>query len=334
MNYPKSFFISIFLLTCTFQLAAQKKSIRFNASFWGYADNREYKAPNTLDRTIIGTRISPTLQLQMDENHHLYGGIHYQKDFGSRTEQKVNPIVYYNYSSPKINFYIGHIPRLKVLPDVHASALADTFLYDRPNLEGLMFHYTNQQSEQKIFIDWTSKQTEEHREQFLVGWLGKTKVKNFYFTNDALLWHNALVKNSDENQHVQDNAMFMARAGYDFSRNILFDSLSVDAGILMGMDRVRSEYDFRFTKGFISELYMGYKAFSLKNTLYLGEGHNLPNADKYYTYDKYDRLDLGWSPFKSKAVEAQLILSFHFVPNYTSSQQTFTLKYNFGQKIW
>lgn len=336
MTYQKSLTIVIFLLICIHQLSgqSQNKTIRFDVNFWGYADNREYKAPNTLDKTIIGTLISPTLQFQIEENHNLIGGIHYQKDFGSRSEHTVKPIIYYNYQSPKINFYIGHIPRLKVLPDVHGAALSDTFLYDRPNLEGLMFHYKSKLNEQKIFVDWTSKQTEEHREQFLIGWMGKTRMKNFYFSNDLLLWHNALVKNSDEDQHVQDNGMLMARAGYDFSDKLLFDSLTLDAGILMGMDRVRTEYDFRFTKGFISHLYMGYKAFSLKNTLYLGQGHNLPNGDKHYTYDKYDRVDLGWSPFRSKAVEAQLLLSLHFVPNYTSSQQTFTLKYNFGQKIW
>lgn len=321
------------ILTSALFAQEEDKSIRFETSFWGYADNREYKTPGTIDQTIIGSRISPSFHFTLQKNHHLHGGIHYQKDFGSRNEDRVFPIAYYNYKNKSIDFYIGHTPRLIILEDIHYAALSSTFLYERPNLEGLMFHYHDDKTQQKIFIDWTSKQSEVDREQFLVGWNGTSHFGNFFLSNDALLWHNALTKNSDPNEHIRDNAMVMLRGGYNFSSFTRLDSLSLDAGILLGIDRIRSEYDFQFSRGFISNLHMQWKTFLLKNTLYLGEGNQLPMADPYYYSKKYDRLDLGWIPFKNNFIEAQLLLSFHFTPGYFDNQQFFKLKYNFGQKI-
>lgn len=334
MFSARYFFLAIVSLLFTFPLIAQEKTIDLHTTFWGFADNREYKTPYTEDKTIIGTLISPTLHFSTDKHHHLYGGIHYLKDFGSRNQSTVNPIIYYNYSAPKIDFYIGHIPRSDVLPDVHPIVLSDTFLYDRPNVEGLLLHYHNSTLSQKLFIDWTSKQSETDREQFIVGWLGHLNFSNLYVKNDALLWHNALTKNAPEDQHIRDNALVMLRAGYDFTNLWNIDSLTFDIGISTGIDRVRSEYDFQFSKGFVSNLNFQYKNFLLKNTLYLGEGNQLPNADKYYYSSKYDRIDIGWIPFKNRYVESKLLLSFHFTPGHIDNQQFFSLKYNFGQSIY
>lgn len=334
--------IKLIFIACVVQITflsslfgqQEEKSIHFETDFWGYADNREYKTPNTVDQTIIGARISPAFHFSLDEHHHLYGGIHYQKDFGSRNQDLVHPIAYYNYKSDKIDFYIGHTPRLVLLEDLHYAALSSTFLYDRPNVEGLLFHYHGKRLNQKLFIDWTSKQSEEDREQFIVGWTGKSQFGSFFLHNDAVLWHNALRKNSDPDEHIRDNAMVMIRPGYDFSSLTGLDVFNLDAGILVGIDRIRSEYDFRFTKGFISNLEMKWKSYLLKNTLYMGEGNALPLADPYYYSKTYNRTDLGWIPFKNQAVEAQLLLSFHAAPGHFDNQQFFKLKYHFGQKLF
>lgn len=315
-------------------LKAQEVGLKLN--FFGYADNREYGATYTQDKTIFGSLISPQLYFKLSNNHTLYGGAHYNKDFGSRQQDKQSftPIAYYNYSAPTIDFAIGFIPRYERLKDVPRVVLADTFMYDRPNLEGMFFQYRKGSFEQHVFIDWLSKQTYTDRERFMAGISGNYRQGLFYVTHAGILYHNALTSNKELDEHVQDNGVITANIGLDLSNKTGLDSLSIDAGAVVGFDRVRTKYEMQITKGFISTLNLGYKKFGLTNTIYLGQAQNLPNGDPFYRRKKYDRLDFSWAPFKSKAIEAKLVASFHFSKGKIDNQQAFTLRYNFDRSIW
>lgn len=315
-------------------LKAQEVGLKLN--FFGYADNREYGAIYTQDKTIFGSLISPQLYFKLSDNHTLYGGAHYNKDFGSHQEDKrsFNPIAYYNYSSPSIDFAIGFIPRYERLKDMPRVVLADTFMYDRPNLEGMFFQYRKGGFEQRVFIDWLSKQSYTDREQFMVGITGNYRHGLFYITHAGILYHNALTSNEERGDHIQDNGVVTANVGLDLGSKTGLDSLSIDAGAVVGFDRIRTKYEMQITKGFISTQHVGYKKFSLTNTVYLGQVQNLPNGDPFYRRDKYDRLDLSWTPFKLKAIEAKLVASFHFSKGKIDNQQAFTLRYNFDRSIW
>ena len=156
----------------------------------------------------------------------------------------------------------------------------------------------------------------------------------FYIKDDALLYHNALSSNDTIDQHIQDNGMAMLRLGVDLSHQTFLDSLSIEAGGVIGFDRVRTEYDLRVARGFISSIFLGYRKFFIENTLYLGDPQNLPNGDSFYHRDSYNRLDLGWVPFRKGNLEGKFTASFHFAPDQTSNQQAFTLRYRFGSNIW
>lgn len=330
LNLPERYAVLVlfFLIFCG-SAQAQNNKIGFRNQLWGFADNREYKTPYTTDKTIFGTRLSPQLYFEIEDKHVIHGGVHYSKDFGSRSDEQWNPIIYYKYKSEPIDFYLGHIPRLETLHDIPKIVMADTFLYDRPNLEGMMLHVHTGKFEQKLYIDWTSKQSKQDREQFIAGLSGRYTIRNFHIANDLMLWHNALSDNDFEDEHIQDNGIAMFRGGFDGSTSVFLDSLTVDAGIAVGFDRVRSEYDFRYATGFISNIYAQYRQLLLRNTLYIGDSQQLPNADRFYRSKRYNRLDIGWIPFSAKGVKAELSLSFHFTPGFIDNQQQFSLLYTF-----
>ena len=329
-------FVTLTLLVCGFcSLSHAQEQVGMTLDFFGYIDNREYKSSYTTDKTYLGTIISPKLYFAIDSNNRIYGGLNYQQAFGMHQENKgkVSPIVYYNFKNEHFDLALGHMPRYERLKNVPRLVLSDTLFYDRPNIEGMYFAYQNKHIKQAIYIDWLSAQSYEHRERFMAGLSGELNFGRFYLADDALLYHNALTSNEAVEEHIQDNAILLLRAGIDLSRKTFLDSLRIDAGIALGYDRVRSEYD-RGAKGFISNIHLGYKAFSIHNTLYLGDPLNLPNGDSFYHRKRYDRLDLGWSPFQKGNLEGRLTASFHITSDQISNQQAFTLRYRFGRKIW
>ncbi|NGM66949.1 hypothetical protein [Sphingobacterium sp. SGR-19] len=313
-----------------------QQQIGLEVDFFGYADNREYKSVYTEDKTFFDAILSPKLYFALDSNHRIYGGLHYNQDFGIHSENKkrISPIAYYNFRNKNIDFALGHMPRHERLADVPRIVLADTFMYDRPNIEGMYFAFRNQYMKQAIYIDWLSKQSYHHRERFVVGLSGKYTFGSFYLIDDALLYHNAKTSNEELEDNIQDNGIVMLRMGADLSRKTFLDSLTVDVGMAIGFDRVRNEYDLRVARGFISNIYIGYKRFFIGNALYLGDAQNLPNGDSFYQRDTYNRLDLGWTPFRKGSLEGRFTASFHFAPDQLSNQQAFTLRYRFGKVLF
>ncbi|MGO1595365.1 MAG: hypothetical protein ACTHZ1_03965 [Sphingobacterium sp.] len=332
INYPVPV---ILLWLVAFLQGAHAQEFGFKTDFFGYADNREFGADYTVPKTFFGATISPQLYFELEESHRIYGGIHFNQEFGTHSQNKprIHPITYYNYKSDKFDFALGFIPRNQRLSDLPRIVMADTFQYDRPNVEGMYLNYHHGRIKQTVFIDWLSKQSHEHREQFLVGITGRFDMGQFYLRNDGLMYHNALTSNDSLAENLQDNGVLVLRLGADLSSYSFLDSLSIDAGAALGFDRVRSVYDLRTTTGFISEFHAGYRNFFLNNTLYLGEIMNLPIGDPFYHRKRYDRLDLGWTPFQSDRIEGRFTASFHFSPGRIDNQQMFTLRYKFASAI-
>lgn len=331
-NLFKYSFIALALSAPLKFTQAQEAGVKLD--FFGYADNREFTAPHTSPKTIFGTIVSPQLFLKLDDQNKFVGGIHYNQDFGIHNENKnrVNPIAYYNYESKNIDFALGFIPRNEKL-DVHRLVLADTFLYDRPNIEGMYFKFRNDNVNQAIYIDWLSKQGYTNKEQFIVGISGHYKWNSFYFKNDGLMYHNALTSNDNLDEHIQDNAVLMARIGLDLTEKTNLDSISMDIGGAVGFDRLRTIYENNMA-GLVANIFVGYKKFYVSNTFYKGDALNLPNGDPFYKRDSYNRLDLGWIPFKSKNIDGKFTASFHFTDSGMDNQQAFTLRYRFAESFW
>jgi len=307
--------------------------LEWDLGFFGFADNREYSASNRNSPTLIGLQFSPEVGLLMDSTHRIRFGVNVLHEFGSKNNSsKVNPTAYYNYSKKDISFFMGLFPRVGLVDGFSKALLNDTLQYYRPNLSGILFRYEKQKFYQQIWIDWNSKQSETQREQFLVGLSGKIKFGNFFFGHEAVLWHNALPKNADENTHLQDNAAVVGKFGIDLSSKTKVDSLTLSAGGLFSFDRDRGIDKWKSPRGVLVEAYAAYKAFFVSDILYFGDPHHISLGDSFYSEERYNRLDLGWAPFRNKKLTAKLIMSFHFTPDGISNQQTLNLRYNIGAK--
>src|SRR5690606_7885756 len=133
--------ILIFLFSCSAQVFAQEVGTKID--FFGYADNREYKAPHTINKTFFGTTLTPQLYLKLDQTHQIVGVIHYNQDLviNPVNKKKVSAISYYNQNTKFIDFGIRFIPRLEKQKHIPLHELKHTLLYVRPHIEGMFFIY-------------------------------------------------------------------------------------------------------------------------------------------------------------------------------------------------
>lgn len=305
-----------------------------NLNFHGFADNREYSRSNRFSETIFGMRVSPEVGLLVDSTHRIRIGFNAFHEFGSpKFTTSIAPVAYYQYIKKDWNFYLGAFPRQGLISDFPRAILNDTLSYYRPNIEGMLVKYENENWKQIIFIDWTSRQTATARENFIFGFSGTYKKDLFFVSHHAMMLHNAGPGIPIPNDHVEDNGAASVKVGLDLSKKTFLDSLTLSAGGLISFERVRTVGGWKTPKGMLLELNMEYHKFGIVNSFYKGEGHHLIMGDKFYTAKTYNRTDLTWRPIVYKNLEAKLALSFHFVDGVVDSQQAFGLRYNlFGSK--
>ncbi|WP_134089412.1 hypothetical protein [Olivibacter sp. XZL3] len=322
--------ILLFILCCgTFLLSKAQQEFEWQVKAFGFADNREYLAADLYSQSILGMRFAPEVGLRIDSTHRLRFGVNFLQEFGAEPfGEKVNPIVYYNYENKGLSFYLGAFPRFELLGDYPRAVLNDTLMYYRPNIEGLFFRYRKGKFHQQVWVDWTSRQTAEKREQFMVGLSGKATSGLLFFSHYLSMLHTANTTEGDF--PVRDNMVALLQVGADLSDRWVLDSLTIAAGALGSLDRIRGEYDTRTPKGFIADLHAAYKSWFVHNTFYKGQAHDVLFGDRFYTKDSYDRLDLGWRPFRKGNVEGFFMFSLHFTPGEVSNQQMIQLRYNIG----
>lgn len=336
----KKLYLFIFLITATVSTTMAQQSFDVNFNGMAFLDNREYKAFIPRSRTYSGTRTALDFGLNLDSLHHFMAGVNAMHEFGGVPFfNKVDPIAYYKYGNLNTNwnFYAGAFPREGLLSDYPRALLNDTLRYYRPNVEGLMARFQNQHFTETAWIDWVSRQTMTQREQFLFGLFGKYKPQPygpFFVSHYFLLMHDAGAEVLLPTDHITDNGGAEIRLGMDFSHKTVFDSLTVEAGGLMSMERSRGVDGFRTPKGFVFKAFLSYHKFSLYEEFYHGQGSNIIYGDSYYSKPTYNRVDLIYTPFLTDRIKGQFVFSFHFSPgNLNDNQQVFRVSYDLGRKV-
>ncbi|HUH33263.1 MAG TPA: hypothetical protein VLZ28_04870 [Daejeonella sp.] len=323
----KTFYFTFLLFALCLSTMAQK--IEGNINLHTFADNREYMKSNRFSQTIFGARFSPEVGLLVDSVHRIRIGFNAIHEFGSSEfTAKVDPVIYYQYQKNNWDFYMGAFPRLNLLDDYPRAIFQDTFSYYRPNVEGMLVKLNTRSGRQTVWIDWTSRQTDIDRETFLFGLSGYYKTGIFFTSHYAMMFHNAGPGISIPGDHIQDNGAAAIKLGVDLSGRTALDSLTINTGGLMSFERTRSIGDWQTPVGLLLELHAGYKRFGITNSLYLGEGHNLINGDKFYTAKQYNRTDISFVPIRYRNIEGKFTLSLHMLEGVTDSQQAFSLRYN------
>ncbi|MGK9117591.1 hypothetical protein [Olivibacter jilunii] len=324
--------VLVTLYCLSFFVSRGQQEFEWQVKAFGFADNREYLNAKLHSQSILGMRFAPEVGLRLDSTHRIRFGVNFLQEFGAEPfGEKVNPILYYNYENRGLSFYIGAFPRFELLGDYPRAVLNDTLMYYRPNIEGLFFRYRKGSFHQQIWVDWTSRQTAEKREQFMVGLSGRAQTGLFFFSHYLSMLHTANTSNGEF--PVRDNMVALLQIGADLSDQWVLDSLTIAVGGLGSLDRIRGEYDTRTPKGFIADLHAAYRSWFIHNTFYKGQAHDILFGDRFYTKDSYDRLDLGWRPFRKGNVEGFFMFSLHFTPGEISNQQMIQLRYNFGKAL-
>ncbi|MEO6520914.1 MAG: hypothetical protein ABIN91_04495 [Mucilaginibacter sp.] len=310
--------------------------VHFNAL--AFLDNREYSAFVPRSRTYSGTRTTLDFGIHLDSLNRFVFGANAIHEFGAMPHfLKVDPVAYYQYESNKWTFKIGEFPREGVLTQYPRALLNDTLRYYRPNIEGIATSLHTKYGYETLWIDWVSRQTEVEREQFLFGICGTYIPKPgspFYLSHYFLLLHDAGNAGTAPQPGISDNGGAQIRVGLDYSHRTVFDSLKVDVGGMLSLERTRGIDGFKIPKGFVASAFISYHKFALFEELYLGGGSHINYGDSFYEKTFYNRLDVIYSPFMFKHIKGQFIITFHSSPGFLGdSQQAFRLTYDLGRKV-
>lgn len=321
----------IIILVLVFKANILAQSFEWKFAGSTFADNREYSKSGRYSQTIFGTNVSPEIGFALDTTNHFRVGVTLLHEFGSpQFTARQDLICYYQYQTRPFEFWMGMFPRRQLLTDYPRVLLIDTLQYFRPNIEGMLLKFKHKGGNQRLWVDWTGRQTPTERETFLFGLAGNYQHNLFFGSYHLLMYHYSLSGNSPANEHIKDNGAGMLKLGLNFSRKTVFDTLSVNVGGLMSFERERNVTDWHTPKGLLWEFAAGYKRLLLQGTFYQGQGHRLIYGDAFYQAKSYGRLDFNWTPIEARGIRGRFTYSMHFIGGQIDNQQAFILTYQIG----
>jgi len=306
--------------------------VHFNG--FGFLDDHEYEGLIPLRKTISGTRTAIDFGLNPDSLNHFVVGANAMHEFGGQPFfLQVNPVAYYSYNNGSWLLNGGEFPRQGLLSQYPRALLNDTLMYYRPNVEGILLRHQTANSYETEWIDWLSRQTATQRNQFLAGFLGKYEPGMFYISNFFMFMHDAGTKPLQPNSPIEDNGGGQIRVGLDMThKQTVFDSLSFEVGGMLSAHRVRSEFDFQYSEGFVASFYASYKKFSFYDEFYKGMPNYIIYGDPYYVKTIYNRLDVTYTPIVINRLKCSFMFSFHQSPGHLSDMsEVFHIVYDIGR---
>jgi hypothetical protein len=323
------------LITCFWLWAVAQAAVAqsFEWKFGGstFCDNREYFNPIQYPQTIFGANFSPEIGVALDSTNRFRVGITLLHEFGSpRLTNRQDLIMYYHYDRKPFQFWMGMFPRRNLLTDYPRALLIDTLQYFRPNIEGMLLKWNHRGGSQRVWIDWTSRQTDFDRETFLFGMAGSYQQGVVFSSYHFMMYHFAGPGIPIPDDHIRDNGAALVKLGLDLSRKTVFDTLSVNVAGMMSFERERSIAGFRTPSGAMFEFAAGWKRLLLLGTFYRGQGHRLDFGDAFYKAKSYGRLDFNWTPIEYRGLRGRFTYSLHFIGNDIDNQQAFVLTYQVG----
>lgn len=325
----------IFFILCGLLLrfcpSISAQSINWKVGFDSYFDNREYYNNYAYPGSILGSKVHAFGGFSIDENNSFNLGGDWLYEFGDELRPELfNPILFFEHHANEISLYMGAFPRNGLIAHNNI-LLSDTFNYFRPNVEGIYLEYANSWFKQNVWLDWTSRQTTEAHEAFLVGGTGTIGKGIFMGRYDFIMCHVAAKAEQTTPNHVRDNGGLTFVAGLNLSDKLFVDSMSVSTGIAYSYDRLRGIYELEYYYGSLTELFVNYKRGSLRNTLYVGDGQVNLVGDKLYTAKFYNRIDFILDVFKKGRVKGEVECSLHFLPEVMDFSQKFHISVNLGR---
>ena len=317
---------SVILLLLFSTASSFAQSFNWNAGFDGFLDNREYYSINNT-RTIFGSRAWAEIGADINEHHRFRTGLNYLYEFGYTIDAHLPDVtMYYQYEDEKIDFFFGAFPRKNFLA-YPLAFLSDTLNYYRPNIQGALAQYSGNNWQQAVFIDWTSRKTDDSPERFIFGFYGVYRQGIFFIENHFLMAHLAAKGIPDPDFQLRDNGGFNISLGFNLSEYWLLDTLVLKAGGLVSLDRTRGENEVWETPaGFLGQLSTGNRFVGLDALYYRGKGHTFFYGDPFYKLDSYGRLDLYIMPFRKQNISLKINFAMHLAKGQVDYSQQLLMR--------
>ncbi len=320
-----------YILLVLAAISGKSQDFEYQVQFEGIGDNREYFNDLGYPQTILGARGGFEIGVKHD-NHRIRGGLSQLLEFGSDIDaQKPKLTLYYQFINEQTRFLFGAFPRRDKI-DFPLAMLTDTFLYYRPNIEGMFGELHWDWGHQNGFIDWISRQTDYNSEIFTAGLSGEIFAKNFFLQNYILLTHDAVPIIRAPGDQIEDYIGYALQAGIRTSDNSGFTGY-IKAGVLGSSFRERNiSYEFQNVISFFAETKGKYKNFGIKSVLSSGAGHHFAYGDHFYRAKNYWRTDAIWYFINNEKVKGTFNFSFHVIDwEELNNQQQLSINYVFGK---
>lgn len=322
------------------------QNLLWKAEVNSFFDNTEFSNSKVqIPQTMAGVHFAPEIGISFHEKNRIFIGIDVLHEFGSdEFIDYHDPIIYYEYAGNPFRFYMGAVPRKKLLDKYPRMFFQDSINNYRPTINGFFWELNKDKNYANVWLDWTGRQSKEKNEAFFVGWSGRFNYKSFYVQHFGYMFHFAKKKDPVIDEAIHDNGLILTSVGLDLADRTGFEKLEINAGWSLGLDRDRELGKWETPQAFVSEMKVEYRGLGLFNSLYVGNkqqkfrndhGSNLYWGDPFYRLKKYDRADLYINFFKSKVVNLKLICSFHFAESSVYNEQALYASFdldNFSSK--
>jgi hypothetical protein len=319
-----------FFIISPVMLVAQK--VEFGLEFDGIGDNREFFSGYSQPETILGSRIGFDAGTRIDSIHQIRAGVSYFYEFGSELlEQKLHPILYYSVDKGPWSFKMGAFMRNQTI-NFPVAILSDRYGYFNPTIDGLFVRYKKRTWQTSVFVDWVSRQDSTRREQFMAGLSGNAHYGSFTFEEYWYLFHNSTSIIKSDNDHIKDYMGSCFMGGYDFTKLLPIDVLTIKTGALISLYRDRGNgLNFEKSLSSYSEVEASYQGFGVKSVFNFGDRHNFSHGDQFYnTTTSYIRTDIYFTPINTERVKGRFTWSLNWANSDMDNQQQFSLIYIFN----
>lgn len=341
-NWLTAILFTIFAIS---PLAAQEVEWSIDATV--LLNNREGGDEYTPDQTFMFTRLAPEIGVSLfDGKHQLKGGVvWYQPMIDDMSGYKVLPTLYYRYNRDDgWHVTTGMFPRSLMVERAPRYMWSDSLDYCQPNIRGIMAQVIKPAGYAEIAVDWRQMQTENQREAFTMMLNTDWRVAGPFRLGGHLQYsHLAMTRHNPGDQHVNDDFIINPMAGLDLSHRTALDSLRLNAGAIIAMERNRGDDKWLRPAGFIATATARWRWIQVDESFYTGKGlmplyptfgSQLNLGDPYYMHKTYSRTDLMFHIVSNRYVDMTGSLVFHATDKMTGFWQQIACRFYLDNRLW
>jgi hypothetical protein len=317
---------------------ANGQGVRFDLSFDGLFDNREFKG-DVMPQTIYGMRLTPQIGFEQG-NHLIMGGLSKIWEFGSKGDIDPTPVLYYQFRDRKWSASFGNIPRTHLQRQLPDAFLYDSIAFFEPVIGGTLIQYYGTNLETELYCNWFSRQRMYDREAFRIVNDLQYDISFISIGYYAALTHFA--GPIEPGHSLYEKFMFNPWIRLDLSDFMPQNTvLKFEGGLLGSGVHCRKYKDWIKAFGFLGTVEAGWRWFNVQSTFYKGDcqqeylhdpdaGIAFHRSDPFYNHTFYNKTRMAIQFYDDGNIAFGFNWNIHFTPDTPiHNQQMITVKYHF-----